>query len=399
MSATLTLPFDNSANFIFDINKIEFLAGVAQLKLKNNTGLEFEQQFTNDTGFTYDSDKAEFAGGKVQQKNQFPNATFGANYNVDINGTFGDGTLTGVATGGASISGNKLDLTGNTTKHVTYDASLNADSQQQGTIRFKFTPDYNGVPPTNMNLFSISKQDASTINSIALQHKQTTGALRLLMVDYLDSTIIDVDLGTLSAVSGTEYEICICFDITAGATRLFVNGNQSGTTQTATGTRDSNISLLRVGNNVGGVGLSDFYIDDFIFYDTVLFTSNYTPGYTLVNKYVESKIDLPQFSYTQIGNVQSFDDFTVIETGLPKYIINGNYWNGSIWTSSNGSYAQANTATEVLTNISLISATDTLDVSVVFTDTNAQSNVDNLIMEYTGQDYPSDNPTIEIAQI
>jgi hypothetical protein len=101
----------------------------------------------------------EFVGGKAQQKDQRPaDATFGANYNSNINGNWGDGVLIGTPVGGASVLGGKLDLAHNDVRYVDYDADLNADSQQTGCIRFKVTPNYTGGPPSIYYFFSIGAQ-------------------------------------------------------------------------------------------------------------------------------------------------------------------------------------------------------------------------------------------------
>ena len=87
--------------------------------------------FYNDAiNFIFDDTKIEVIGGKAQLKNRLVDSTFGANYNIDINGSWGDGVLTGTAFGGASVSGGKLDLTGGTVKYVEYSAVGNADSLQ-----------------------------------------------------------------------------------------------------------------------------------------------------------------------------------------------------------------------------------------------------------------------------
>src|SRR3990167_7383770 len=100
--------------------------------------------FTDSADYNFDSDLIEISSGKARLKDIRPaTATFAASYDNDINGSWGNGVLTGIATGGASVSGGKLVLT-NATKYVQYAALNNADSLQTGCIRLKYTPNYTG---------------------------------------------------------------------------------------------------------------------------------------------------------------------------------------------------------------------------------------------------------------
>jgi hypothetical protein len=60
------------------------------------------------------------------------------------------------------------------------------------------------------------------------------------------------------------------YDITNGATRLFVNGKQLGSTQTETGTRSSSIDWLGINADVFlGNSRADIFISDFMVFDSV----------------------------------------------------------------------------------------------------------------------------------
>jgi hypothetical protein len=80
-----------------------------------------------------------------------------------------------------------------------------------------------------------------------------------------------------------QYEFELNWDITAGASRLFVNGKQFGATITATGVRNSSIGLLRVGGGYDSTSplASNFGIEKLIIFNTVQNTADYTPGYCL----------------------------------------------------------------------------------------------------------------------
>lgn len=404
MSLQLIYPYTNPTNYIFDNSKIS-VDGVAKLKLINNPGQDFIQNFDNDTGFVYDPSKAEFVAGKLQQIAHSPaDATFGANYNSDINGNWGNGVLTGVPIGGAAVSGGKLDLTGGTAKYVDYDAALNADSQQRGTIKFKATPNYSGSPLINYYLFNISKQSGSNINQITLRHS-TAGSLIFYIRDSAGNIITTGLTAVWSPTLGQEYEIELNWDITTGEQRLFIDGVQLGTTKTGTGTRSSDIGLLRIGAEADGVVFFDGKTDDLIIFSTVQHTANYTPGYTVIDyKYLNSKVTLPEMEYIGTGTLISFDLFTTTESGSPRYIIqigrSGDYlyWSGSAWVVSDGTYAQANDKTTFNSNVSTLPINGEIygQFEIIFPDNNTISDIDILTASLTAQIYPTDNSTIEV---
>lgn len=399
---TINYPFTNSANYTFDSSKIEVIGGIAQLKLTVASGQIFNEDFTDDTGFVYDSSKVEFVGGQVQQKEIIPNATFGANYNTDINGNWGNGTLTGTAVGGASVAGGKLDLKGATIQYVDYNAVGNADSLQIGAIKFNVTPNYSGSPSGSQVFFSLAQAAGNGNNRIQLTHI-STGILRLNVEDNVGATIILADLGTWVPVLGTEFEFEINWDITTGATRVFIDGIQFGATATATGLRSGTVGLLRVGNNHVGSRTADFEINDFIVFSAVQHIANYTPGFSVSdNRYPASEVELPIFVHTGLGSIISLDGLITTEIGAPRYIFElgsgGHvYWDGAAWVTTNNTYAQANDVATANTNLPslTVSGETSFHVHIHFIDSPTQSSVDDLTVDHTANTiFDLTNPTI-----
>jgi hypothetical protein len=207
-------------------------------------------------------------------------ATFYATYKTNINGTQGYGTLTGTAYNGASVSNGKLDLTGGGLKHVVYDATKNADFQQLGAIKFKLTPNFSGSPADIREIFTICKSYTELNKNTILLYVGATGHLTMVISDVTGTPIKVKDFGVWSPTSGTQYEFELDINITDGATRLFINGIQFGTTVTETGTRTSDIACLLLGcKDTNG---TDFYIEDFVAYNYPQHAADYIAGYTLV---------------------------------------------------------------------------------------------------------------------
>jgi len=343
----------------------------------------FTEEFTNDTGFIYNSDYTEFSGGVMQQVDTRPaNATFAATYTSSINANWGDGVLTGAATGGAEVSGGFLDLAHNDVRYVTYDADLNADSQQEGCFRILFNPNYSGTPATNQFIIEVYNAAGALNNRIRISHT-TDGNLAASLYNSVSGRIINI-VGAFSPTSGTSYEIEFNYDITAGASRLFLDGTQTGSTAGETGVRSSSISYFRVGADFNGNGASNFSIEEFILFSDVQHTANYTIGETINETiYLEDTISVPQFVYTDLGDIDGFTSFSTTESGNIKIVFNGEYWNGSAWVASDDSYAQANTAADINTNISTVDVSETIDLKIIWEAQNSANSIDILAIGYT----------------
>ena len=361
--------------------------GTGALLLYNNA-TTFNQPFTNDTGFTYNASLAEFTSGKVQQIDLRPtNATFFASYSSDIDGDWGYGTLTGTGYNSPTIGANGLDLTFGDVRYVDYVATSNAGARYRGAIRFEVTPNYNGTPATPQ-VFVVEGKEQNSLANYIIIYQHDDGNIHVQIRDNNALQVVDAALGVWVPVLGTTYEFELNYDLASGATRLFIDGTQFGVTQTDKGTRTSDITLLRVGSNVYGTTTSNFEIANVICFSSVQHTSNYVPAaapYSYI--YSTSTVQLPAMTYPGAGTMQALTGFTATESGAPKYIINSQYWTGAAWAASAGTYAQANTAAEVHTNISTITMTDPMNVTVVFPDSNTQSYVDVLDLAYTGQTY------------
>lgn len=406
MSRTNTYQFDDSNNYTHDSDYIEFVNGRAQLKLIDLPDQDFNEDFADDTDFTYDSDKSEFAGGLVRQKDQVPtNAICGANYDSDVNlEDWSGGVVTGNATGGASVAGGRLDLTGGSVKYVNYDADGNTDSQQIGAVRFSLTPNYSGNPGGDRSVFFV-RASGPNDNLIFLRHR-SSGKIQVLVYDENSSIIINTDLGVWNPTSGVSYEWELDWDITSGETRLFIDGVQFGATQTGTGIRSVDIAELRLGSNVIGTDESDFYIDSFLFFGTVQHTSNYTPGYTVPEyKYLADTLTLPEMEWTGQGTLISFDDFDVTDSNSPRYTLqigrSGNYlyWDGAQWATSDGTWAQSTDKATFLANVASLDVNGEVYVQfkLHFNDGGSQMSCSDLTATLTAQTYLNGDTNICVA--
>lgn len=410
--------FTDPTLYTFDSNLIDFtVSQKPRLKLQDNPGQDFVQDFSSDVGFVYDSNKAEFVGGKLQQVDKAPaGSVCWATYTTDkdLNVSINGGSLTGTLINGATVSGGYLNLLGGVSSYADYAGLNNVDTLiQEGTIKFILKPNYSGTPAGIRNFIVIAEASGDSSNLVNIYHKSSDGNIKVVIKNQTTGTIMTDDLGVWNPTAGTDYEFELNFiiDTAVGANtfiRLFIDGVQFGATKTGvTGTRNSNIGLIRVGSNVGTGDFANHSVKDLIFYDTVQHTANYIPGYTLdETRYLASNVIVPEMEYTGAGTLVTFDSFYTTESGSPRYTLqigqSGDYlyWDGSAWSVSDGTYAQANDETTFNTNVGDLNVEGEIygQFKMHFTDSNTQSWIDELTASLTAQIYPLTNPSIVFTE-
>lgn len=389
MSIITTFPFDNTANY----TKVQTVvdSGVGKLALINNPSQNFSEDFNDDTDFTYDSAKAEFASGLLRQLSQRPSgALFHSNFTTK-DGNWGDGTLTGTLVGNAVVSSGKLVLDTSNNSYIQYNGD-NMPTGNKGCVRFTFTPNYSGSPASNNYLFASSAAESNIANMIRLM--QIGVNIRIDIFNSAGVSVLTSQTGnTFNPVAGTDYEFEFNWDADAGTHRLFINGVLVGGTKSGTGTLGAR-TIIRQGKDYTASTnqSSNGDIDDLIIFDTPQHTANYTPGQAIpAFDYATSKVDGPSFAYTGLGNIIALNSGTVTEVGAPRFIFNSQYWNGSAWVSSDGTYAQSNDLATASANFAtFVPGGNTITWSVIFPDTNTQSSVEDLNIVYTGQHYATE---------
>lgn len=245
--------------------------------------------------------------------------TFVASYSSSVNADYG-GSTTGTVTGTASISGGKLVI-GNYNSYVTYSATGNANFTQTGTIHFKFTPAYSGTPTVPTGIVSLGAYQNGN-NALWVTHSDIGGLIYFDIYSSTGTLIQSANLGGWSPVAGTEYDMEIDVDITNGASRLFINGNQFGSTLTATGTRTDTVATLQIGSNVYDplTLRGNFSIRDLHIFNVVKHTANFNPldpyTYTIYAtglNYISSlNVDdlIPSKQYVQTINIDTNGGFS-----------------------------------------------------------------------------------------
>ena len=197
------------------------------------------------------------------------------------------GTVTILPYGFASFP-----ITGN--NYLTYNISTLTNFTQTGCIRFNLISHVStGFPPRVFTY--ISKEAGSEVNEILLcQFDEASSIPGEICCFVIDSgghrLIVNHSFGRWYPIAGKVYEFALDVDINTGNTRLFIDGVQFGAASGGTGTRSTDIGLLRIGNDEAGSASwgEGFSIANFVIYNALQFAgvvSSYTPGYTLESVY------------------------------------------------------------------------------------------------------------------
>lgn len=221
------------------------------------------------------------------------NATFYSSFADSVNATWGGGSLQGVAYNGAAITNGKLDLKGGTNKYIEYGGIGNAEMPNIGTIRVTYTPNYSGAPSADRPIVTICDSTTSSAKSTRFYHTNA-GDLAISITNDAGATVVSVaNLAAWSPVAGTSYIFEFDYDITTGATRLFLDGVQQGATQTGTATRvKSLIRCIRVGaSNSAASSTADGEFSNLVLFSTVQHTANHSAVYSYPT--FDGNIDTP----------------------------------------------------------------------------------------------------------
>ena len=199
-----------------------------------------------------------------------------------------DGTVGSVAiVSGAQFGAGALELVGAAGARVEYIGPGLVDALvQTGTISMWIKPGYSGAPTENQFFFHCLS--APSNNEIIVQHL-SAGLVRILIRDSAGA-VVGSPNGAWLPTAGVWYHIEASWDFTIGATRIFVDGVQLGTTDTDTGTRSTATDEVRIGHLTFD---TDFAIDELLVHDVVLHTGNFTPP-TLEQSYTGEAVDRAQ---------------------------------------------------------------------------------------------------------
>lgn len=354
--------------------------------------------FTTSGNYTAsDSEDIGVSGGNGTLLDRIPSdGTFFCNFSSSTTANWSDGTAApSTSSGSPTISGGYLVL--DASEYVRWvGGDGNIPAGNTGCIRFVVQPQYSGNPGATQ-MFVISFTLGGSNDKIEIKH-DTSGNLLAIIRDEAANGVVNIS-HAWSPTSGTDYEIELNWDGTNGATRLFLDGTQVGSTDNSTFTRS-----LATSNSFLDVGLSAtqaFEMDYLVIYDAVQHTSNYTSnGEPAAVSYATDNPTLTT-NTTVSGGLRSFTaDTTASGSDAIKFVLQvagqDKYWTGSTWANSS-SYSQSNTATEINNNIQeLHTGNDPVKIKVYLhsDDGSTTPTINEMSITYDAADASATTPTL-----
>jgi hypothetical protein len=187
------------------------------------------------------------------------------------------GSITGQRGGNVDLNasgkfGGCLDISDASPSYVLYSGAGIADAMiSTGCISLWYKPWYSGTPATTQYPFYFTT-GAGTNNRIYCVHN-TAGNLIAYVSDSTGGVIATIS-AAWAPTSGIWYHLELNFDVAAGASRMFVNGVQHGSTDTNTGTRTGTMDSFAFGVSTT---VQTSFLDEAILYDAVQHTAGFTP--------------------------------------------------------------------------------------------------------------------------
>ncbi len=268
-----------------------------------------------------------------------------------------------------------------------YDAANNFAHNQIATIATQWRGGYSGDPGVGQNILLFRNLESGTDNLIYLSHA-TNGNLITYISDDAGNVLVDANVVVnWTHTAGVFDHIELDFDFTGGAQRFFVNGTQIGSTYSGTGTCDRSSATYRwYLAGYGSLGV-DMSYDEPRIDDVVLHTSNFTAPTARLDIYdsaaptIETCVTFDALAYSAFAATETLDGGTIRYTikvdGMERY------WTGAAWATSDGTYAQASSSTDINTNIGTLSAGITAVVAYLSSDGLQQPSVDEIVVGYT----------------
>lgn len=390
---TLILNYNTLSPFTFNSALIESDGANALLKKINDAALEFQQAFSSSVGFTYDVDLAEFVEGKLQQKcKQAADILFVGLYKNDGSADlcYALGSKTATTRGSVTVANGVAVLNSGSIEYSGVDNT----SLQKGTIYVEITPGYSGNPSKVQHYYMECKANGQVNNGIDLYHN-TNGAVYLWVRNSSGTTVFQASIGSLSPVQGTKIKWKINYDFTEGDTQVYKDGSPFGSNFSQTFTRDV-IGIVRIGDDQTATSDGLFTFDNLVRYSEVQ-AGGSDPDFETFS-FKESKVDLPQFSYTDIGSIQAWESLAATLTNAPRLIHAGLWYSGGTWIASDGTYAQANTLAEAQAGIATHPLSNNIIPSIVFGQSDDRQSIDLYRLFYTGQKYSIATPWIMVTE-
>jgi hypothetical protein len=310
--------------------------------------ITYDIDIDNPINFNYDSDVVEITASGGSVKDLTPEGSvFFANFEINENANWCDGSKSGTLNNGAYVDSGELKISEGIQRHCTYNPDSISNVKEKGFVEIKIYSE-TSTPTNNFHLFDLGNNIYSRIDS--------SGNLRFVLKD--DSgAIIEQSILAVSWPTGDYIVLGFGWDFSLDSDKIFVfiDGILEHSVD-ASGTKNDSPVLLSVGNNLATEAQAE--IDSIIIYDENKHTENYSVNIGSISgtRFTTDpvQIRIKEVTFPVRGDQLLSIDSEALES-LPdnylKYILLKNdikfYWDGSDWAISDGTINQSNTISEI----------------------------------------------------
>jgi hypothetical protein len=239
--------------------------------------------FANPDDFTFDDSKLQVTAlGGALKDNRPEDATAAIPFSVNFNQKWGDdmSKLAGTAIAGAVITDGALDLTSSDQDGVSF-VNGNHPLGSRFCVRIRIKPNFDGSPGAKAYLWQFGNGGANE----AYLYMASNGSLRLNAKNSSGGALVDRTTPVIAWDSNTWYVIECNVDVISGASRIFLQGTQTGTTHAGIGTRTTDTGSLYIGRYPTIGNGFDGFIKNVMLFDAIQHTADYDPTYTIPSLY------------------------------------------------------------------------------------------------------------------
>jgi hypothetical protein len=237
-------------------------------------------------------------------------------------------------------------------------------------------------------------QDNTDIDEMILFNSPSGNNVRITVRDSAGAMAINAQvIGAFSFVQGQQYEILFQYNSSTGEIWVYIDGTllTGSPVVFAPWSRGTGSGRVYVGANVGTYNKCEAKFTDILTFTDIQETDpTYTTGYSVSDDiYLQNTVVCPDFVYSGIESIQSYLSLVASIVGNVLFSVNGQYWTGATWSSSDGTPSQGSNQTDITNNLSSFpTVIDTVTIRIIFSNSSTQMSISNLDFGYNGVAYP-----------
>jgi len=400
-----------------DSGKLEVADGIATLKAISGNSKDWA--FTTPANYTYDSDKVEITGGVAQLKRQIVDSYIELHCHLnESSGSVASDSSTNNRHGTcinmddsnwvAGKLDNCLSFNG-IDEHVEFGNVLNFGKNDAFSLECWFKTS-DGSPGTGFGTL-IGKQGFSGSKTGYSLGIHNDGSFSFILI-YSEPMGYRIQVKTSDSGYNDNnwHHVVATYDGlgSANGCHIYIDNDDKSFSTFIDNLQDYEITSnyeFHLGSRDGTGNYYDGLLDEVVVYDKELSSDEVAFRYNSGNGtqgwyWNDYPTVVSNLGFAFVAALDTFTETATIPTNTNiKYHISNDdgstwkYWNGSIWTTTDDSYSQANTASEVASNIADLASSGTLKIRALLSTNNAGTSTPQLDNIYVAEpvEYSTDD--------